>query len=96
MGRYIYKHPVNGIKDIKEINQLIRSDVRKARDRKALLELYRRSGYLITLTHSPVWKKRFRGKVKKMRKVAREEFYKTTTLINKKIMGRKLDPIWGD
>ena len=75
---------VKTLKDIRDIFAKIRSDIRKAKSRERLTELYRRAGYIITLTHSPAWRKAFRGKIRRMRAVAKEEFTKTANAINKK------------
>ena len=83
----IYSH-IRTINDIRKINQKIRNDVRKAKSRARLTELYNRSKYLVTLTFSPNWRRLFRGKLLNARKVAREEFTKTANLINKKLDGK--------
>ena len=75
---------VEKIEDITKINRMIRRDVRKAKTKSRLTELYNRSKYLVTLTYSPAWKKHFRGKILKARKRAMKEFEKTAKLINRR------------
>ena len=62
----------------------IRRDVDAARSRPALTELYKRAGYLITLTHAPSWQEKFGAKAASLRKVAEEEFAKTARKINRR------------
>jgi len=45
----------------------------------------RRSLYLYILTFSPAWKEAFRGKIRSMRKAAREEYAKTARVANKRL-----------
>ena len=44
---------------LKKIFQEIRRDVDEAKSRPTLTELYKRAGYLITLTHAPAWEEKF-------------------------------------
>jgi hypothetical protein len=60
----------------------IRRDVANADARPALTELYRRAGYLITLTYAPSWQEKFGSRDAGLRKVAEEEFRKTAREIN--------------
>jgi hypothetical protein len=46
--------------DLKRIFAQIRSDVAMATSREDLTDLYRRAGYLVTLTYSPAWEVRAR------------------------------------
>jgi len=64
----------------------IRHDVANAGSRPALTELYRRAGYLITLTFAPSWQKKFGPNDVVLRKVAEEEFHKTAREINRRAM----------
>ena len=87
---------VSGVKDIRAINCHIREQIRKAKNRRTITELVRRSLYLYTLTHAPAWKKAFEGKIQKMRKAAKEEYAKTARVANKRlkelgISGRRYD-----
>lgn len=56
--------------DLRKIFSSIRGDVREARSRRSLTELYKRAGYLIALTYAPSWKKKFRGKTARLRRIA--------------------------
>jgi hypothetical protein len=60
----------------------IRRDVEKAHSRPDLTELYKRAGYLITLTHAPSWQEKFGKQVVELRKVAEKEFGTTVRKIN--------------
>ena len=82
-GKPKYTH-VRTISDIRVLYRKLRSDVRHATNKARLTKLYRRAGYVLTLTHSPAWTTAFRGKIRKMRQVASEEFTKTARLINKR------------
>ena len=78
----------------------IRHDVDKARNRAALTELYKRAGYLITLTHAPSWREKFGSQTVTLRKVGEEEFARTARKINQRAtkIGAKADydEKWGD
>jgi hypothetical protein len=62
----------------------IRADVDHADSRPELTELYKRAGYLITLTYSPAWEKTYGQSINGLRKVGQEEFRKTAKKINRK------------
>ncbi len=62
----------------------IRDDVRRAHSRAALTELYRRSGYLVTLSHAQSWRKKFGDDIKEIRDVAQKEFGITARAINRR------------
>ena len=84
MGKRIYGE-LRSPKDVTLINRKIRADIRKAKSRARLIELLRRSQYLITLTYSPTVKKALRGKVLATRKRARKEYEKTRKIVEKKL-----------
>jgi hypothetical protein len=67
---------------MKEVFREIRRDVAHAHSRPALTELYKRAGYLITLTHSPAWREKWGKDASKIRKVAKGEFASTARKIN--------------
>src|SRR5436853_5227548 len=69
---------------LKKIFLEIRHDVEEAKSRPTLTELYKRAGYLITLTHAPSWEEKFGRKAASMREVGREEFRKTAKKINRR------------
>src|SRR5712691_1138843 len=62
----------------------IRRDVQNARSRPSLTELYKRAGYLITLTYAPSWEEKFGKDAKALRRVGKEEFGKTAKKINRR------------
>ena len=98
MTKRIYGE-VKNITDIRKINMKIRKDVRRAKSRPALTELYKRSASLITLCHAPSWTRAFNGKLRRMKKVAKEEFTKTAKAINRRAeklgLRASYDEIWG-
>jgi hypothetical protein len=97
-GHTIYGH-VKSKADIDTIFDDIRADIEHAKDRPALTELYRRAGYLITLTYAPSWEKRFGDKATDLRTEAEAAFRKTARLINQRAakIGVKddYDEAWG-
>ena len=66
----------------------------------ATRQLYKRAGYLITLTHAPSWQEKFGRDASKLRAVAQEEFRKTAHKINRRAaqIGTEadFDETWGD
>lgn len=84
---------------LQKIFQAIRRDVREAKSRPDLTELYKRAGYLITLTHAPSWEEKFGTKVAMLRKVAEEEFGTTARQINSRARhigtAADYDETWG-
>jgi len=97
--RHIYGE-VHNKTDLKHIFTEIRRDIDKASARPALTELYKRAGYLITLSHAPSWKKKFGDDVNALRAVAEDEFTTTARQINHraKQVGAEpdYDEQWGD
>jgi hypothetical protein len=79
--RHVYGE-INSRTGLKKVFLAIRSDVKEARSRPALSELYKRAGYLITLTHAPSWDKKFGREAVQLRKIGLEEFSKTARKIN--------------
>jgi hypothetical protein len=86
--------------DLREVFSAIRDDVEKAKSREALTELYRRAGYLITLTHAPSWREKFGDEADDLRDEAEQEFSKTARAINRRAgaIGTEADydEKWGD
>jgi len=82
-NKHIYGE-INNKTDMKKVFSEIRSDVKQARSRPALTELYKRAGYLITLTHAPSWDKKFGRASGSLRKTGEEEFSKTARQINRR------------
>ena len=57
----------------------------------ALTELYKRAGYLITLTHAPSWEQKFGNDAVTLRRVGEDEFRKTAHKINRRAVKIKTD-----
>jgi hypothetical protein len=97
--RHIYGE-VDNKTDLKEVFSEIREDVEKAGSRPELTELYRRAGYLITLTDAPAWEKKFDEDIDEIREAAEEEFAKTARVINRRAEAvgtdANYDERWGD
>ena len=70
--------------DLKEIFTKIRGDVDEARSREGLTELYRRAGYLITLTYAPSWEEKFGREAAELREASQKEFATTVRAINRR------------
>jgi hypothetical protein len=85
--------------DMRKVFSEIRKDVQHARSRPALTELYKRAGYLITLTHAPSWKEKFGREASELRQLGEKEFTTTAKKINsqaKKIGAEAdFDEKWG-
>jgi hypothetical protein len=96
--RHVYGE-IKSKTDMRKVFTAIRRDVEHARSRPALTELYKRAGYLITLTHAPSWKEKFGGEARELRSVGEDEFGKTARKINsqaKKIgADADFDETWG-
>jgi hypothetical protein len=90
---------INNKTDMRKVFSSIRKNVDDAKSRPALSELYKRAGYLVTLTHAPSWKKKFGRDAVQLRKVGEEEFGRTARKINsraRKINARAdYDETWG-
>ena len=87
---------VFGVREIRAINCYIREQIKEATTRPKIAKLVRRSKYLYTLTFSPRWKEKYRGKIRRMRKAAKEEYAKTARVANKRLKelglgGRRFD-----
>jgi hypothetical protein len=81
--RHIYG-TVNNKAGMKRVFTDIRRDVGSAKSRPTLTELYKRAGYLITLTYAPSWDEKFGKEASALRKVGKEEFSKTAKKINRR------------
>jgi len=97
--RHIYGE-VNSKSGMKRVFTDIRRDVESASSRPALTELYKRAGYLITLTHAPSWHEKFGRDAAALRGLGKEEFRKTARKINHRAaqIGTEADyhETWGD
>ncbi len=82
-GRQIYGE-INSKTDLHQVYTAIRRDVDKAGKRADLTELYKRAGYLITLTHAPGWETKFGKEAKVLRNLGEVEFSKTARKINRR------------
>jgi hypothetical protein len=91
---------VKSVTGLRDIFRAIRRDVGNARSRQGLTELYKRAGYLITLTYAPSWEERFGRRVAGLRRAAQEEFARTARTINRraKTIGTDADydETWGE
>jgi len=58
-------------------------DVGGASSRPAPTDLYKRAGYLITLTHAPSWEENFGPEAKALRQAGKDEFARTAKKINR-------------
>ena len=98
-NRHIYGE-INSKTGMRKVFSEIRKDVSQAKSRPALSELYKRAGYLITLTHAPSWKEKFGREASELRKVGEKEFSTTAKKINsqaKKIGAEAdFDEKWGE
>ncbi len=94
----VYGH-VESKADIDKIFGEIRDDLRHANSRATLTELYRRAGYLITLTYAPSWAERFGDTAVSLRHEAEADFRKLVKQINARAekVGEKgdYDENWG-
>ncbi len=90
---------INNKTDMRRVFGSIRKNVDHAKSRPALSELYKRAGYLVTLTYAPSWRKKFGRESGPLRKVGEEEFSRTARKINaraRKINARAdYDETWG-
>lgn len=79
--RHLQPGEVNQI-DLDRIFREIREDVEKATSREELNELYKQTGYMITLTHATPINEKFDRTIKLQRRFAEEEFARTVRKIN--------------
>ena len=86
--------------DLRKIFTAIRHDVKEASSRPDLTELYKRAGYLITLTHAPSWKEKFGKEARELRKFVEKEFGTTARTINRRARSlgavADYDETWGE
>ncbi|MGH8807091.1 MAG: hypothetical protein ACREX0_04350 [Noviherbaspirillum sp.] len=96
--KHIYGE-VNSETDLRKVFVDIRRDVDSATSRSALIELYKRAGYLITLTHASSWEAKFGKEVKALRDAGEEEFRKTAQKLNHRAQeigtAADYDETWG-
>lgn len=91
---------VNNKTDLRQLFQEIRKDVDHANERSELTELYRRAGYMITLSYAPSWEKKFGDDAEELRDVAEDEFARTARKINQQAeeigTDADYDEAWGE
>ena len=97
--RHVYGE-VDNKTDLRDVFSQIREDVEQADSRSELTELYRRAGYLITLTDASPWEKKFGDDIDEIRAAAEEEFAKTARAINRRAeevgTDANYDEKWGE
>jgi hypothetical protein len=91
---------VNSQTGLKRVFREIRHDIDGAKSRPGLTELYKRAGYLITLTHAPSWEEKWGKQATTLRGVAQKEFTTTARRINRRARQIGAEPDydekWGD
>src|ERR1700752_428407 len=70
-------------KDLSQIFREIREDVEKAQSREDLTELYKRTGYMITMTHATPVEEKIDREMKQRRQITEREFARTVRAINR-------------
>lgn len=68
--------------DLRRVFQEIREDVEKAQSREDLTELYKRTGYMITMTHATPIEEKHDREMKRRREITETEFARTVRAIN--------------
>jgi hypothetical protein len=86
---------IEGVADVDRIFNAIRADIGTAQSRAELTRLYRRAGYLVTLTYSRPWRVRFGDQLPGLREEARRQFDATVQDINRRAQGLGLDADYG-
>ena len=69
-------------KDLHQVFREIREDVEKAQTREELTELYKRTGYMITMTHATPVEEKHDREMKNRRETTEHEFATTVRRIN--------------
>lgn len=91
---------INHKSDMEKVYRAIRAEVEKATSRADLTRLYRRAGYLITLTHAPAWEEKFGPQAEELRRLGEEQFRLTARKINRRAgqLGTEADydERWGE
>jgi hypothetical protein len=80
---------VENTTDLKRVFAALRRDAEQADTRERLTELYRRAGYLITLTHAPSWREKFARQANELRRAGEQEFSNTARAINQRARDRR-------
>ena len=71
-------------KDLHQVFREIRENVEKAQTREELTELYKRTGYMITMTHATPFEEKHDREMKRRRETAEHEYARTVHAINKR------------
>ena len=71
-------------KDLYQVFREIREEVERAQSHEELTELYKRTGYMITMTHATPVKEKSDRDLKRRRDIAEREFSRTVHAINKR------------
>ena len=71
-------------KDLHNVFREIREEVEKAQTRENLTELYKRTGYMITMTHATPVEEKHDREMKRRRETTEREFSRTVQAINKR------------
>ena len=87
---------VESAADLDRIFAAIRADVAGAKTRADLTRLYRRAGYLVTLTYSRPWRVKFDAGLPAMREAAMRQFADTVAAINRRATAIGTDPDYAD
>lgn len=74
----------------------IRREIGEAHSPSALQELYRRAGYVVSLTDDPAWRERFGDALDEIRILAIEEFARSTRAINRRAERMGVDARYDD
>ncbi len=69
-------------KDLHQIFREIREDVENATTREELTELYKRTGYMITMTHATPFEEKHNREMKRRRETTEREYARTVRVIN--------------
>lgn len=97
--RHIYGE-IDNKTNLRDVFLQIRKDVEKADSRAALTELYRRAGYLITLSYAHSWQEKFGDEIQEIRETAKDEFGTTARKVNSRAKeigtDTDYDEAWGE
>lgn len=97
--RHLYGE-INHKTDLRDVFLQIRKDIESADSRSALTELYRRAGYLITLSYAQSWQEKFGDEIDEIRETAAEEFGITARRVNSRAAeigtDADYDEAWGE
>jgi hypothetical protein len=97
-GKTTYSH-VGNVSQLKQVFEDIRQEVELTTSQQELLKFYRQAGYLVALTATPAWTKRFGQRITAIKDTAKLEFTATANEINRraKTLGfpSRYDTTWG-